>query len=202
MNKFTKKQLLVGALILLFVINIAALVTIIYQNYQYKKDTPVSPFEQRELAGRRSYDNERIDKKNRFPGRKHEQGSGSDRFMKKRLQLDEKQFNQFQQLNDEIRSSQQRIVRELSQKRDTLMNELTKTNPDTSKMNQLAEEIGELHTRLKRNTIEHFQKMKALCRPEQRERLNTMIMEMTRRGMHEPGRGMGPAGGPRHMKRK
>ncbi|MBS3771010.1 MAG: periplasmic heavy metal sensor [Bacteroidales bacterium] len=208
MNKFTKKQILIGALILLFVINIAALGTIIYQNYQHKWKEPSFSVEKPDWSERNKDSDEWAAQrkgKDRWPRRNdslqrkggQQEGRGFEYFIKRRLQLDQEQFREFQTLHKENMELMKGIARELSNKRDTLMEELAKEASDSSKMNRLAREIGTLHTQLKKNTIDHFTKMKKLCTPEQRERLNRMIMEMADHGRHEPGAGM-RKGGPPH----
>ncbi|MFP4619935.1 MAG: Spy/CpxP family protein refolding chaperone [Bacteroidales bacterium] len=211
MNKFTKKQILIGALILLFVINIAALGTIIYQNYQHKWKQPSFPVEkpdwsQRERDSRLGAGRD----KEKWPARKdslNKKGSqqkerGFEYFIKRKLDLDEEQFRKFQTLHNENMETMKKIARELGQKQEVLMKELTKEKPDSNKMKRLAGEIGDLHTQLKINTVEHFSRMKELCNPEQRGKLNQMIMEMAKHGRHhaEPGAGMTEGGAP-HSKR-
>ena len=209
MNKFTKKQILIGALILLFVVNLAALGTIIYQNYQYKWKRPSLPVEKPDWSKQnRNKDgwSEQRKENDKWQERKdsmqrkgrQQEDRGFEYFIKRRLQLDQEQFRQFKKLHEENMESMKKIAQELGQKRDTLMRELAGENPDSSKMDRLAREIGDLHTQLKQNTIDHFTKMKAFCRPEQRKKLNKMIMEMSDHGRHEagPGAGMRQGGGP------
>jgi IS30 family transposase len=129
---------------------------------------------------------------------RQEFGRGFNRFIKRRLQLDQQQYEQFQLLHRENIQSMQQIARELNQKRDSMMRELTREKPDTGELNRFAREIGNLHTQLKKNTIDHFTKMKELCRPEQRDELNRMIMEMAQHGRHEPGPRMGPGNRPQN----
>lgn len=188
MNKITKKQLLIGALILLFVINIAALGTLIYQNYQDNRQSRASyPVEQKEWLKERLQKNRRPDKPERTEQSAHENIRGFEYIVKRRLQLDQDQFDQFRAISHETRGTQRDIARLLNKKRDSLMQELTKEQPDSNKMRHLATEIGNLHTKLKTQTIDHFTQLKALCSPAQRKRLNRMIMKMTHRSKHKPG---------------
>ncbi len=208
MNRFTKKQILIGALILLFVINLAALGTIIYQNYQYKRNRPSFPVEKNEWSDRKKDRNDWPERSSRRDdwhegkdslGRKgKQQGRGFEYFIKKRIQLDEEQFEKFRALHRENMVSMKEVAGELRQKRDSLMMELTRNDPDSSKMYRLAREIGNLHTNLKENTIEHFTKIKDICRPDQKDELNKMIMEMARHGRHKPG----PGPDPDHIRRQ
>lgn len=201
MNKFTKKQLLVGALILLFAINLAALGTIIYQNHQTNRQTEaVSSYEPRSRPLNR--DRERPGRPMGRMERSSSAGTGRhfDQFVRDRLNLDDRQFQEFVRLRKETRDEQVRIAGELSTKRNELMEELTTDDPDQQKLQELAEEIGQLHTRLKMNTIEHFRNMRSICRPEQMDELNDMMMDMSHRGMPQHGRNR--PHGPRHMNNK
>jgi len=91
MNKLTKKQLLIGGLILLFVINIAALGTIIYQNQKYKVTT-----EEKEYTKRPWHDHEKRKRDKDFSpkdrlDKSHEKRRGNrfDYFIKDELNFDE-----------------------------------------------------------------------------------------------------------------
>ena len=208
MNKFTKKQILIVALILLFVINLAALGTIIYQNYQYKWNRPSFPVEKNGWSeGKRDQDDwpKRSSERNDWRAGKDslgkkgkQQGRGFEYFIRRRLQLDQEQFEKFRVLHRENMESMKEVTGELGQKRDSLMMELTRKDPDSSKMYRLAREIGNFHTQLKENTIDHFTKIKDICRPDQKDELNKMIMEMARHERHEPG----PGPDPDHSRRK
>jgi len=178
MNKMTKKQLLIGALILLFAVNLAALGTIIYQNYQEQQQETARPLQQStppdrsELPSRPS---RRTMEHDAEPGT----GRRFEGYIQRRLNLDDQQSQQYEALMQETRHNQRTITRQMSLKRDSLMQLMASENSDTSKLNRLAEEIGSLHARLKHNTIDHFQKLRSICTPEQIPALNEMIRGMT-----------------------
>ena len=205
MNKLNRKQLLIGALILLFAINLAALGTIIYQNYQSNQKPPdVSRFQPGDkpfpsgkgTPGRRTPDRRMG---TRDPAERPGTGRRFDRFVRERLELEERQYRQYQSLVEKTREEQRNIARELADKRNQMMQELTKDEPDQQKLDDLANDIGDLHTRLKQNTIDHFKDFKAICRPEQRKALNQMMIDMSHHGPHSSGIKR-PGGGP-HMNR-
>ena len=195
MNKLTKKQLLIGGLILLFVINIAALGTIIYQNQKYKV-----PVEEEENS-KRSWDDSRKgnrEKDYRHKGHKDDgyekrRGNRFDHFIKDELNFDEDQYSKFLDLREKNKEKQHNIVRKLSQKRKEMMSELSAENPDTTKLKQIAKQIGELHEELKKGTINHFIQVKAICNPSQKEKFNELIQKMEKhKGRpHRPDRGYG-----------
>ena len=180
MNKLTKKQLLISGLILLFVINIAALGTIIYQNQKYKETAKEEEYP--EKAWNESRKGER-EKDFRHKGHKDDdhnkrRGNRFDYFIKDELNFDENQFSKFLDLRKKNKEKQHNIVRKLSQKRKEMMTELSTENPDTIKLQQIARQIGNLHEELKKGTIEHFIQVKAICKPSQKEKFKELIRKM------------------------
>jgi len=200
MNKLTKKQLLIGALILLFAINLAALGTIIYQNYQNNQISQevnrYQPGERHVPSGRRapgrSTPSRRMGTKD--PAERQGAGRPFNQLVRERLELDEQQFSQYQELIKENREEQRNIAMALAEKRNLMMQELAKDEPDQQKLDDLAREIGDLHTQLKRNTIDHFKQLRDICRPEQRKGLNQMILDMSHHRPHQPGHNRPPEG--------
>ena len=196
MNKLTKKQLLIGGLILLFVINLAALGTIIYQNQKYKETAKEEEYP--EKAWNESRKGER-EKDFRHKGHKDDnynkrRGNRFDHFIKDELNFDENQFSKFLDLREKNKQKQHNIVRKLSQKREEMMKELSAKNPDTTKLEQIAKQIGNLHEELKKGTIEHFIRVKAICSPSQEEKFNELIqkMEKHKERHYRPDRNHGP----------
>lgn len=180
MNKLTKKQLLIGGLILLFVINIAALGTIIYQNHKYKAPTKEEEYSKRPWHDK---DKEERGKDFRHKGHKdedHEKRKGNrfDHYIKDELDFNEDQYSEFLELRKKNKEKGHTIVKKLSQKREEMMAELATENPDTAKLKQIAEQIGNLHEQLKKGTIKHFIQVKSICNPTQKEKLNELIQKM------------------------
>jgi Spy/CpxP family protein refolding chaperone len=196
MNKLTKKQLLIGGLILLFVINIAALGTIIYQNQKYNNERNF-----REEEPERSWRDSRREK--RYDRRMHEdrddrsrpgRGNRFDYYLKDELNFNETQFDKFLELRTKNKEAQHLIVEKLAQKRKEMMKELSSADPDSALLKEIAKEIGDLHEDLKTKTIEHFMEVKTICNPSQKEKFNTLIRRMEKHHgpMHSPGRRPGP----------
>lgn len=196
MNKLTKKQLLIGGLILLFVINIAALGTIIYQNQKYK-----APAKEEEYSERSWRENRKGKKEKDFRHKGHKdddykkrRGNRFDHFIKDELNFDEDQFSKFLDLREKNKEKQHNTVRKLSLKREEMMKELSAENPDTTELKQIAKQIGNLHEELKKGTIEHFIQVKAICNPSQKKKFNELIQKMEKhKGQHHrPDRDHGP----------
>ncbi len=119
---------------------------------------------------------------------------GPPEFLRDRLQLDEEQRNEFARMHMGFRQAVQDIRNKMHENRNEILEEVSREDPDSGMLNQLAEEYGELHQELKEETIKHFLEMKENIRPDQRGLYQRMIRgmrefdEMTRPGeMHGPG---------------
>ena len=155
MESITKRKILIVAIIVLFAINISALATIIFNNYQVKKR-----FEQNELV------------------RKDAQTRGMNYFLKDELNLSNEQFESFKAINDKYFKKSQDIAFKLHNNRILLLEEVANINPNMNTLNLVAKEIGELHYELKLNTIQHFMELKNLCNDEQQEYLQHFFMRI------------------------
>ncbi len=179
MNRFTKKQLLIGGLVLLIVINLAALATFIYQNSKVdnEQSTRTPEFnERREKLGPGMHDN-------RFSY-----------FLKNRLDLSDKQFEQFREIRRTTSSEQQAIKKQIHSEMDKMMKELASDNPDKEKLKEINGKLGDLHQELNMILIEHFTEIRNICNAEQRKKLNKLIRKIPERRNHSMHQ--------RHMHRK
>jgi hypothetical protein len=59
-----------------------------------------------------------------------------------------------------------------------MVTELGKETPDESRLENISKEIGDMHTKLKKETIGYYMKMKAECNAEQKVKLNEIFMSM------------------------
>ena len=155
MNKKIKKIVLTGFVILLIVINISSLATI----YFHKKirDKKIEEFQNRQ---------EKIHIRGMY------------RFLKDELQLNNSQFQQFQDINHRNMIESRNIAKKLSVSRHYMMTEIAKKNPDQDKLEELAKNIGNLHYELKMLSIDHFMELKEICNEEQQEGLQKLFMQM------------------------
>jgi Spy/CpxP family protein refolding chaperone len=212
MNKLTKKQLLIGGLVLLFVINIAALGTIIYQNQKYNNHRNYQ--EESDRNWHDSHRDDRFDKnERRYDRHKHRdemgddetrshprRGNRFDNYIKDKLNFNDSQFEQFLELREKSKKEQHAIVKKLAQKREEMMKELSSADPDTLKLKQTAKQIGNLHESLKNKTIQHFIQVKAICNASQKEKFNELIRRMERQ--HDRGQGPKHHSGPRPQNKR
>lgn len=173
MNTNTKKRLLIGTIIVLLIINISALSTMIYHNKLDHKRYEDVTHVQDEIRER-----------------------GMRRYLQQELNLSEEQLAEFHKINTKFSSNTREITYQLSTKRHDMMNEIAKLNPNLNKLDQIADDIGELHYDLKRETIHHFLELKDICNDEQQRTLQKMFLQMLshqdrermERGPHGKGR--------------
>ncbi len=146
MDYFKKKNILIRILIILLVINIAAITTIIFGTFRSE-----------------------------WPDRRGIPGEGPKRFMQDRLNLTEEQKDLFDTYHVEFRKQMKNHLNKMHYQRTEILEELSKDEPDTAILFQMSDEYGDIHRTLKRNTIMHFIKMKELCNPDQKRELNKIL---------------------------
>lgn len=155
METKTKKTLLISTIILLIAINISALSTIYFHNkIQTKKFVELKNMK----------DEVRI--------------QGMHRFIRDELRLTDKQFEQFKEISRTNMRATHNITLKLSKKRFMMMNEIAKVNPNLKTLDDIADDIGQLHYELKKTTINHFLELKEICNDDQQEDLQTLFMHM------------------------
>lgn len=103
------------------------------------------------------------------------------RFFREQLNLKQNQIVAFRELNRDFNQNARLINRQLEALRIEMVNELGKENPDQSALDSISKKVGNLHTKLKEETIEYYLKMKNECSEEQMERLNDIFMSMLKR---------------------
>ncbi len=102
------------------------------------------------------------------------------RFFREQLNLQPDQMNAFRELNREFNRTAWGITHELEYLRMDMVEALGETNPDQEKLQALAEEIGNLHSELKKETIAYYLAMREECNEIQREKLNQIFMSALR----------------------
>ncbi|MFP4526073.1 MAG: Spy/CpxP family protein refolding chaperone [Bacteroidales bacterium] len=181
MNKYTKKQLLIGGLVLLVVINLAALGTVLYNNYQQKQN-------QSEEIGERRYPNKTQSDSIRHPKR----GDHFGQFIKEKLNFDKNQYNEFSEIRRRNRQKQMSLHKKMQEKRNRMMEELASDQPNEDKLLEINDSITEIQSELNKVLINYFKEVREICNPEQREEFNKLIRDMHERRhkqhRHSPGR--------------
>lgn len=145
MNYFNKKNIAIISIVVLLIINIAAISTVLFLTYK-KPEMP------NEIQPRESM-----------------------RSARKNLNLSADQKKAFEAFQKEYQEQTKKVFVEMHQKRVLMMDEFSKEDPDSSVLYDLAEKTGELHKDLKRLTINHLLDLKGICNQEQFRYLEGMF---------------------------
>jgi Spy/CpxP family protein refolding chaperone len=162
------KKLFVFLLVILTVVNLSATVTILYERWS-NKPPPLGP----------------------GPG---EPGMMPGRELRQKLDLTQEQIDRIRQSRMKYWETISSDVNEYRTLQENLFNAMTADNPDTTKINQIVDQMGQMQTDIKRKTIHHILGEKDFLSPEQRNMLmRTFIDHMDQefqrpmfRGMHRP----------------
>jgi Spy/CpxP family protein refolding chaperone len=163
-----KKNLIVLFLVLLTIINIAALATFAYHRFHFKRDFP-------RRGGPDVQPDRHMD------------------FIKQELDLNEEQLKEFESQADRFKEETKPILDSLRTKRRALMDEIAVEEPSRDKLNMLTEEIGALQGELHKKTIVHLLEEKSILTPEQQQKFFSLLKERRdrARGFRDRGRGIG-----------
>ena len=149
MNYFLKKRFSFWLVLFLFIINIAAISTIVYHMFTERSTSSTSV-----------------------------ENPDAGKIICSELGMNPDQKDTFQGINRTYNQLSQKILEQLTEKRSEMLSELSEINPDTSILNNLAKEIGELHAGLKLLTINNFLELKKICTPDQQQQLSKMFNDM------------------------
>ena len=113
-------------------------------------------------------------------------------FVKRELGLNEKQVAQFEAHVEKSRTEMEPILDSLRTKRKDLMSEILAEQPSMDKLNRLSEEIGALHVQLGKKTTAHMLEAKSFLTPEQQRKFFSLFEEGgdRARGFKDRERGM------------
>lgn len=102
--------------------------------------------------------------------------------------FDEQQSLAFNQLRKQHRENSKEIRRKISRLAVQIKFEITSTNPDSLRIEQLSEEMGELHARMQAMLAWHLIDVRAICKAEQLHKfdstVSTIISRGHRKGIH------------------
>ncbi len=102
------------------------------------------------------------------------------RFFREQLNLRQDQMDIFRDLNRDYNRSARRISYNLEELRVNMINEMGTSSPSEEKLNSITDDIGRLHTELKKITIQYCLDMKEVCDTDQQEKLNQIFMSMSK----------------------
>jgi protein CpxP len=152
---FTRYRILMWLVIILLVINISAITTILLGlNIRDKKEP--RPFHKR-IEMHRPHDG---------------------RFFEESLNLSPEQHDRFKASRHKFFSEAKKLAGQMHDKRVEFVNEMAAAEPDTLKLQEIADEIGMLHSKLKYQTYKHYIEMKSICNKEQEEKLTRIFKSM------------------------
>lgn len=106
---------------------------------------------------------------------------GSIGIMQKELNLSNDQISDFEKLRIENFDKSKELMAKIDDLKQKLSVELVEENKDTVKINFITNEIGLLFSDMEKLRFNHFEKLIALCTPEQKEKLEPILQNIIAR---------------------
>ena len=103
------------------------------------------------------------------------------RFFREQLNLGQDQIDTFRELNRNYNKTAWRVTHQLEVLRAEMVREMGKETPREKTLESISEQIGKLHTNLKKETIDYYMQMKEVCNEEQQIKLNEIFMSMLKK---------------------
>ena len=165
-----KTQFLIWAVIILFAMNVATIVTIVVS-----RNRTVEPSTSQVQNPTADPDAVRF------------------HFFAQELGLRPEQMEAFRKANRTFNPRVHQLSMEMANMRREMVNELGKDNPDRPKLDSLAAAFGDLHRQLKEQTINYYMDLRSVCTPEQQQKLHMLFRTMLNPNndlpLHRYGRG-------------
>jgi len=153
-----KQNWMIYAIVILAVMNISTLATIIY--HQYKSEKPGSHLVNSETQTETDAE--------KFSGR----------YFRDKLNLSDDQMNKFREFNMGFRTQARDISFNMIKLRKQMLAEMSSGEADTSKLDDLSDSIGLLHSELKKLTFRYYLEIQNICDAEQNDKLEQLFSEM------------------------
>ena len=150
-----KYRILVGIIVVLVATNLSTIGSFYYHRISERKAIEVKNNDQ-----------------TTFPGEQRT------RFFGNQLNLNNRQLEQFREINRTFNRTARGIEMDMASRRKSMIDELGQANPDTAKLSKIAGEIGNNHRRLKQVTATFYLDMKRICTPEQQIKLHGIFQSM------------------------
>ena len=166
-----QKRILALLIIVITLVNLVALVIVLYKLNQVKR------FHDQAISEN--------------PVDKSLPDSTGRSFMMREIGFDQEQRQLIGTSMRKFRSDVTPLLEELRILNADLVNEVMKSEPDTLKLHGLCNEIGNLHARMKLETMHHLLDIKYIATPEQNEKLKYFYQEMLSRGEGSQSAGKG-----------
>ena len=108
-------------------------------------------------------------------GMPHEREGNPGEFLIHELNLNESQKTEFKKLRDEHQTTMKQTLDDLKKNKDDLFKMLSSPVMDSSKLNQLTDNIAKGEKQIDLATFNHFQKVRALCDDNQKKKFDEII---------------------------
>lgn len=105
-------------------------------------------------------------------------GEQRTRFFRDQLNLTAEQLDQFRDINRTFNRTARGIEMNLAQLREDLITELGTQSPDSTRLDQIAIDVGNNHRELKQVTTTFYLNMKKICTAEQQVKLHEIFQSM------------------------
>jgi len=155
MNPTNKYRILIWIIVILVATNLSTIGSFYYHRMTEAKTPEAKPESQSAIPG--------------------EQRA---RFFRDQLNLNDEQLDQFREINRTFNRTARTIETNLAQLREDLITELGTQNPDSTRLNQMAIEVGNNHRELKQVTTTFYLNMKKICTAEQQAKLHEIFQSM------------------------
>ncbi len=108
----------------------------------------------------------------------HDDRFSSDEFLKTELGLSEEQYHAISAQNNNIFRVYQAFLDMKCELNFRLIEELSSEHPSDSVMDSLANRIGMIDGKIKKQTVNHFKNIRSICNDEQKVLLNQLLKDM------------------------
>ncbi|HEY4787083.1 MAG TPA: periplasmic heavy metal sensor [Bacteroidales bacterium] len=170
MNYFLKYRFAIWAIIILSVIILSSFGTLLFLRYSHRQDGP------RDEDSRRR--------------------SQIGLFFKNELKLSSEQEKLFKGFRHQFFQNSKVIFDSLEKKRIRMIEVMSSANPDSLVLFKISDDVGDLHSKLKRENVKFILNLRSICTPEQIQKLNTINKDLI--GPEGPMHRMNPHRGQSH----
>lgn len=153
MDIYSERKFFIFLIIVLFVLNLAAISALFYQN-----NTPLPP-----------------------PPNSNEKPAQLRIFLRHELNLTREQMVAYRKSRQNHKLIADNSIRKMSKIKEQLKNEIFSEKPNEEKIKELTSQIGKLQAKLEEAHFTHFKEVYKICNTEQKEKLIKLYNEMTRR---------------------
>lgn len=165
-----KFKILIWTVIILLVLNASIIITIIIHNYQLKQ-----------YSVQTSYTSESYPTGNMYNGR----------YFCNQLNFNDHQIDSFRLINQTFRHQSRKIAIQLFETRKKMYYSMISNKPNRLLLNNLADSIGHLHSKLKRETYQFYFQLKSICNKQQKEILDSIFYNLLLNDKNFGGNGQG-----------